>query len=114
MKPDLKLIESPTPEALAVSEAERTIDAMMDDVRKGAARTARLALIFFLVGLALLVAAVVFASTPRGGLIYGMPLEGIADKEAQVARYVDGLTVAIVSEANIASFPALVPTTDLR
>jgi len=47
---------------------------------------------------------------PRGGLVYGMPLENVPDRKAQVRRYLDGLSVAVISEANIASYPDLIKT----
>jgi len=40
-----------------------------------------------------------------------MKLEGIGDQEAQVRRYLTGLSVAIISEANIESFPGIVAFT---
>ena len=46
----------------------------------------------------------------RGGIVYGMRLEDVADQEAVVARYCAGLSVAVISEANIASYPEIVAT----
>jgi hypothetical protein len=45
--------------------------------------------------------------TDRGGIVYGMKLEGV-DQRAQVARYCSGLHTAIISEANITSFPGII------